>query len=277
MQKVRARISSNANKPHARAIRPDGQNDKRIASRRARREDGVRTRGEERRREVASDSWVARARRARRADLRAGVSSRLLGSRDREFGACTHRLAYAYICVYIYARLGHDRRQVERRSSGWLATLADRLAEHDARLRRHVRCTIGEVQGDDDGDERRRRDGGVGERGRGRDGEGSDVEEVRGTAVDAVCGEQLFVLQTCRLSHVGNGARGPRPVLEQSAHRYPAGDILVFAARNQNKSLPGIQKNVRERERERERQNACLYVRVLPLVLLFFTIVCAVN
>lgn len=177
------------------------------------------------------------------------VSSRLRGSRDREFGACTHRLAYIYIYVYIYARLGcerrargRDRRQVKRRS-GWLATLADRLAEHDARLRRHVRCTIGEVQSGD-GDERRRgrRGGIVGERERGRrhDGGGGDVEEVRGTAVYAVRSEQLFVLLQACVPYVRNGARGPRPVLGQSAYRYLAGDILVFVARDQNKSLSGI-------------------------------------
>jgi len=152
-----------------------------------------------------------------------------------------------YIYVYIYARLGcerrargRDRRQVERRS-GWLAILADRLAEHDARLRRHIGCTIGEVQSGDD-NERRCRDGveeRERERGRGRRGGGGDVEEVRGTAVYAVRGEQLFVLQAC-MPYVRNGARGPRPVLGQSTHRYLAGDILVFVARHQNKSLPGI-------------------------------------
>lgn len=180
---------------------------------------------------------------------------RLRGSRDREFGACTHRLAYTkkkiniYIYVYIHARLGserrargRDRRQVER-GSGRHAILADRLAEHDARLRRHVRCTTGEVQSGDGG-ERRRRDGdSVGQRERGRgpgDGGDGDVEKVRGTAVDAVRGEQLFVLQAC-VPHVRNGARGPRHVLlGQSAHRYPAGDILLFVARDQDKSLPGI-------------------------------------
>jgi len=145
------------------------------------------------------------------------------------------------IYVYIHARLGCerrargcDRRRVKRRSNGWLAILADRLAEHDARLRRYVRCTIGEVS---NGDKRRRRD--VGEWGREHDGGDGDVEEVRWTAVYAVRDEQLFVLQAC-MPYVRNGARGPWPVLGQPAHRYLAGDILIFVARDQNKSLPGI-------------------------------------